>query len=77
VPAKQEGTEPAELDHPVPVRMMAVLFLIPTALFLGAIGLAAFLWPLRSGQYEDLDGAARRILTENDEEDDDWKNERR
>jgi cbb3-type cytochrome oxidase maturation protein len=37
-------------------------FLIPVALFLGGLGLGAFLWALRSGQYEDLDGAAERIL---------------
>lgn len=53
--------------------MSAVLFLIPIALFLGALGLVAFLWSLRSGQYDDLEGAARRILTD-DEEDDDAKN---
>jgi cbb3-type cytochrome oxidase maturation protein len=40
----------------------ALLYLIPAALFLGLLGLAAFLWALRSGQYEDLDGAAARIL---------------
>lgn len=38
--------------------------LIPAALFLGALGLAAFLWSLKSGQYDDLDGAAVRILDE-------------
>jgi cbb3-type cytochrome oxidase maturation protein len=42
--------------------MNALLYLIPAALFLGLLGLAAFLWALRSGQYEDLDGAAARIL---------------
>jgi cbb3-type cytochrome oxidase maturation protein len=53
--------------------MSAVLFLIPIALFLGALGLGAFLWSLRSGQYDDMEGAARRILTDDDgkpEEDD-------
>ncbi|HMR30280.1 MAG TPA: cbb3-type cytochrome oxidase assembly protein CcoS [Geminicoccaceae bacterium] len=38
------------------------LFLIPIALALGGIGLAAFMWSLRNGQYEDLDGAAERVL---------------
>jgi cbb3-type cytochrome oxidase maturation protein len=38
------------------------------ALGLGLLGLAAFLWPLRSGQYDDLDGAARRILDNDDVE---------
>jgi cbb3-type cytochrome oxidase maturation protein len=42
--------------------MNNLFFLIPIALFLGGIGLAGFLWALGSGQYEDLDGAAERIL---------------
>ena len=47
---------------------MSVLgFLIPAALFLGLIGLAAFLWAMKSGQFEDLDGAAMRILHDDDE----------
>jgi cbb3-type cytochrome oxidase maturation protein len=37
-------------------------FLIPIALGLGVAGLAAFMWSLRSGQYDDLHGAAERIL---------------
>lgn len=41
-------------------------YLIPVALALGAAGLGAFLWCLRSGQYEDLDGAAERILYDED-----------
>ena len=39
-----------------------MLYLIVLSLLLGAGGLALFLWALRSGQYEDLDGAANRIL---------------
>ncbi|MCV0369541.1 MULTISPECIES: cbb3-type cytochrome oxidase assembly protein CcoS [Filomicrobium] len=42
--------------------MTNLILLIPAALFLGGLGLAAFLWALKSGQYEDLDGAAERIL---------------
>lgn len=42
--------------------MSVLLYLIPAALFLGLLGLAAFVWALRSGQYDDLDGAASRIL---------------
>jgi cbb3-type cytochrome oxidase maturation protein len=42
--------------------MNALIFLIPISLVLGLLGLAAFLWALRSRQYEDLDGAAARIL---------------
>lgn len=48
--------------------MDALLLLIPIALFLGLLGLGAFLWALKSGQFEDLDGAAHRILF--DDEDD-------
>jgi cbb3-type cytochrome oxidase maturation protein len=42
--------------------MNGLVILIPVALFLGLIGLGAFLWSLKSGQYDDLDGAAVRIL---------------
>ncbi|MCU4180819.1 cbb3-type cytochrome oxidase assembly protein CcoS [Bosea sp. BH3] len=42
--------------------MSSLVFLIPLALLLGGAALAAFLWSLRSGQYDDLDGAAERIL---------------
>lgn len=42
--------------------MDVLIILIPIALLLGGLGLAAFLWSLNSGQYEDLDGAAERIL---------------
>ena len=45
---------------------MDFLYLIPVALVLGAAGLGAFLWSLRSGQYDDLDGAAQRILFDED-----------
>ena len=41
-------------------------YLIPVALVLGLGGLAAFLWSLRNGQYDDLDGAAERILFDED-----------
>lgn len=44
-----------------------ILYLIPVALFLGLLGLAAFLWALKSGQFDDLDGAAHRILFEDDD----------
>jgi cbb3-type cytochrome oxidase maturation protein len=46
--------------------MTNLVFLIPVALFLGGLGLGAFLWALRSGQYEDLDGAGERILLDDD-----------
>ena len=47
--------------------MSNLVILIPIALGLGLIGLLAFLWALRSGQYEDLDGAAERILFDDDD----------
>lgn len=42
--------------------MNGLLWLIPVALLLGALGLTAFLWALNSGQFEDLEGAGARIL---------------
>ena len=42
--------------------MSGLAILIPIALFLGLCGLAAFFWAVRSGQFEDMDGAAVRIL---------------
>jgi cbb3-type cytochrome oxidase maturation protein len=42
--------------------MTILLILVPMALVLGGIGLAAFLWSLKSGQYDDMEGAAQRIL---------------
>ncbi|MGX8009999.1 cbb3-type cytochrome oxidase assembly protein CcoS [Mesorhizobium sp. ORM8.1] len=47
--------------------MTSLIYLIPAALLLGALGLSGFLWALRSGQYEDLDGAAERILIDRDD----------
>jgi cbb3-type cytochrome oxidase maturation protein len=43
-----------------------LLYLVPVALFLGGVALLGFLWALRAGQYEDLDGAAERILLDDD-----------
>ena len=47
--------------------MDIMIFLIPAAVFLGVMGLAAFFWSLKSGQYEDLDGAAQRILIDDED----------
>ncbi len=47
--------------------MSSLLMLIPVALLLGAVGLTAFLWALKTGQFDDLDGAANRILFEDDD----------
>ena len=42
--------------------MTALAFLVPVALGLGILGLFAFFWAMKSGQFDDLDGAAYRIL---------------
>lgn len=46
--------------------MDVLAYLLPAALFLGLLGLGAFIWSLRSGQFDDLDGAAHRILIDDD-----------
>ena len=47
--------------------MTALLYLMPAALLLGLLGLLAFLWALKTGQFDDLDGAAQRILIDDEE----------
>ena len=47
--------------------MNILLYLIPIALTLGVLGLVAFFWAMRSGQFEDLDGAPYRILHDDEE----------
>ena len=47
--------------------MSGLAILIPVALFLGLSGLAAFFWAMRSGQFEDMDGAGARILIDEDD----------
>jgi cbb3-type cytochrome oxidase maturation protein len=47
--------------------MTGLAFLIPVALCMGLAGLGAFFWALRSGQFEDMDGAAARILIDEEE----------
>lgn len=46
--------------------MSGLAILIPIALFLGLSGLSAFFWAMRSGQFEDMDGAGVRILIEDE-----------
>jgi cbb3-type cytochrome oxidase maturation protein len=46
--------------------MSALAWLIPCALVLGGMGLAAFLWALNSGQFEDLDGAGWRAIQDDE-----------
>ncbi len=47
--------------------MTILMLTIPVSILLGVLGLAAFMWTLRSGQYRDLDGDAARILFSDDE----------
>ena len=53
--------------------MSVIIFLIPIALCLGLLGLICFLWSVKSGQYEDLSGAANRILFDDEKEEEDKK----
>ncbi len=46
--------------------MTVLLYLVPMALMLGLLGLGAFFWSLRSGQYDDVEGAALRVLSDDD-----------
>lgn len=50
--------------------MTSLVFLLPIALGMGLLGLATFFWALRRGQFSDLDGAAARILIDDEEVDD-------
>lgn len=47
--------------------MTGLAFLIPLALGMGLLGLLAFLWSMREGQYDDMDGAASRILIDDED----------
>lgn len=46
--------------------MSVLIWLIPVAIAMGGLGLLAFMWSLKSGQFDDLDGAAERILIDDD-----------
>lgn len=46
--------------------MTVLLYLVPAALGLGLLALAGFMWALKSGQFDDLEGAAHRILNDDD-----------
>lgn len=48
--------------------MTSLLFLIPAALCLGGAGLLAFLWSLNTGQFDDMEGASMRVLSDDDVE---------
>lgn len=53
--------------------MSILVYLIPIALFMGGLGLAAFFWALKSGQFDDPKGAAERILLDDDLEEDEGR----
>jgi cbb3-type cytochrome oxidase maturation protein len=53
--------------------MNVLVYLIPLALALGALGLAAFLWAMKTGQFDDLDGAAWRAISDDDLPEEDEK----
>ncbi|MGE5158302.1 MAG: cbb3-type cytochrome oxidase assembly protein CcoS [Gemmatimonas sp.] len=46
--------------------MEVMIILVPLALGLGLVGLLGFLWSLKSGQYDDLEGAAWRAIADDD-----------
>lgn len=46
--------------------MSILIYLMPIALILGCVGLGAFIWSMKSNQYDDMDGAANRILLDDD-----------
>lgn len=46
--------------------MNILVYLVPLALGLGLLGLAAFVWSMRAGQFDDLEGSAHRILGDED-----------
>ncbi len=55
--------------------MNVLAFLIPVALLLGLAGLGAFFWSMKNGQFDDLDGAANRILIDEEEDEDEERKE--
>lgn len=46
--------------------MNVLVYLVPLALMLGLLGLAAFVWSMRAGQFDDLEGASHRVLQDDD-----------
>lgn len=57
--------------------MNVLLILIPVSIILGGLGLCGFLWTLRSGQYDDAEGSAARLLLEDDDAPNDASDEPR
>ncbi len=48
--------------------MDVLIILVPLAIGLGMLGLVAFIWALRTGQFDDVEGAALRVLSDDDTE---------
>lgn len=46
--------------------MGVLLYMIPLTLLLGGVAILAFLWSIKSGQFDDLEGASMRILIDDD-----------
>jgi cbb3-type cytochrome oxidase maturation protein len=57
--------------------MNVIVYLLPIALFLGTLGLAGFVWSLRTKQFEDLQGAGWRAIADDDLPTDETKGEQR
>jgi cbb3-type cytochrome oxidase maturation protein len=57
--------------------MNVLVYLVPMAIGLGALGLVAFLWAMKTGQFDDLDGAAWRAIADDDLPDDVDKSKRK
>ncbi len=53
--------------------MEVIYGLLPGMLLLGLVGVAVFFWAVRSGQYDDMDGAANRVLMDDDDEEENAK----
>jgi len=53
--------------------MNVLVYLVPVAIGLGLLGLLAFLWAMKTGQFDDLDGAAWRAISDDDLPDDEDK----
>ncbi|MCA9285171.1 MAG: cbb3-type cytochrome oxidase assembly protein CcoS [Phycisphaerales bacterium] len=51
--------------------MSVIYIVLPLALLLAAIAVAAFVWAVRGGQFDDLDTPAWRVVADSDHDDSD------
>jgi cbb3-type cytochrome oxidase maturation protein len=56
--------------------MDVIYGLLPGMLLLGIIAVIIFFWAVKNGQYDDMDGAANRILMESDQKKDESNNDK-